>query len=265
MDFLHQLMEAVQETESIAFLSFMFGAFAIGFFTARLMWGAKARRHYEQAQNLEKELHILQATRNEDAEKLASELKLAQQKIQDLKARPATTSVPLASEQDAAQWNRLHSIEEKLNRIEAENARLKANLETLRENPEVALPPVVEPPLDISLDDELIPPPATQTNEDDQEIDEAQQKARAQILAAIGTVIPRAEAHEKDNLQQIEGIGPFLEAQLNELGIQSYRQIAALDELLIPTLTTAIAFFPGRIDRDDWVGQARELMGSIEN
>ena len=41
--------------------------------------------------------------------------------------------------------------------------------------------------------------------------------------------------------------------------IYTFEQISQLDEELIETLTNAIEFFPGRIERDDWVGQADRL------
>jgi predicted flap endonuclease-1-like 5' DNA nuclease len=261
MDFLAQLLEALNETESIAFLAFMLGAFLIGFLTARLLWGAKARKHYDQAQSLEHELLTIQTTQANQTKKLQEELATAHQRIRVLEATPPPAAVPAAA--DAALL-RLQSIEDKLSRLESENTSLKATLEHLRSAPPpVATPPALEPVLELSLDDT---PPTTAAPDTEllhqDETDEAREQARARILAAIGSVIPRAEAGERDALQQIEGIGPFLEGQLNELGICTYRQIAALDELLIPTLTEAIAFFPGRIERDHWVEQAQALLSS---
>lgn len=262
MDFLAQLLEALNETESIAFLAFMLGAFLIGFLTARLLWGAKARRHYEQAQNLEHELLTLQTTQGSQAKKLQEDLAAAYQRIKLLEATPAPTAIPPAA--DAALL-RLQSIEDKLNRLESENSSLKATLEHLRSNPAPVVPPSLsEPVFELSLDDGVEAPaivPVLEANPAG-EVDEAREQARARILAAIGSVIPKAEAAERDSLQQIEGIGPFMEGQLNELGIYTYKQIAALDELLIPTLTEAIAFFPGRIERDNWVGQAQAMIDS---
>ena len=82
---------------------------------------------------------------------------------------------------------------------------------------------------------------------------------KAQIRAAIGTQIPKATAEERDDLIQIQGIGPHIIENLNELGIYTFEQISQLDDELIEPLTNAISFFPGRIERDDWVGQADRL------
>jgi len=64
---------------------------------------------------------------------------------------------------------------------------------------------------------------------------------------------------EKDDLKLINGIGPFIEKKLNNLGIYHFRQISNFNPILIGKVTQAIEFFPGRIERDNWVGQAKEL------
>ena len=85
------------------------------------------------------------------------------------------------------------------------------------------------------------------------------EQAKVEILAAIGNRIKSATVAEKDDLRKINGIGPFIEEKLNDLGIYTFEQVSQLDDSLIPTLTAAIEFFPGRIDRDEWVGQADRL------
>ena len=65
----------------------------------------------------------------------------------------------------------------------------------------------------------------------------------------------------KDDLQVIKGIGPFLEEKLNALGITTYRQIANMDSELEEQVNEAIEFFPGRVKRDQWVTQAKILLG----
>lgn len=68
-----------------------------------------------------------------------------------------------------------------------------------------------------------------------------------------------------DDLQRIAGIGPFIEGKLAALGITRYRQIAAFSDADIERVGAAIDFFPDRIRREDWTGQAaalhRELYG----
>jgi predicted flap endonuclease-1-like 5' DNA nuclease len=69
----------------------------------------------------------------------------------------------------------------------------------------------------------------------------------------------QAKKGEKDDLKKISGIGPFLEEKLNMLDIYTFRQISSFSKNDIGTVNEAIEFFPGRIVRDQWVEQAKEL------
>ncbi len=72
-------------------------------------------------------------------------------------------------------------------------------------------------------------------------------------------LIGTAEEHEKQDLKAIKGIGPFIEQKLHALGIYTYAQIARFDNDLIDKVTAALEAFPGRILRDNWIGQAEKL------
>ncbi|HEY3180348.1 MAG TPA: hypothetical protein VGL25_15885 [Casimicrobiaceae bacterium] len=62
-----------------------------------------------------------------------------------------------------------------------------------------------------------------------------------------------------DDLKLIVGIGPVLERMLQQLGINTYRQIARWSDRDIDEFNARLADFPGRIRRDAWVTQARAL------
>lgn len=62
-----------------------------------------------------------------------------------------------------------------------------------------------------------------------------------------------------DDLTRIKGLGPKLATTLNGLGVTSFAQIAAWDEAEITRIDSQLGRFQGRIQRDDWVGQARFL------
>ena len=64
----------------------------------------------------------------------------------------------------------------------------------------------------------------------------------------------------KDDLKLVTGIGPGLEKKLLDVGITSFEQIANLSDLQIADLETNVVKFTGRIKRDDWIGQAEQLM-----
>lgn len=66
-----------------------------------------------------------------------------------------------------------------------------------------------------------------------------------------------AGASEADDLKDIIGVGPFLERKLHSLGIYTFRQIANFTKDDVHKVNDIIEFFPGRIERDDWVGQAK--------
>ena len=74
-------------------------------------------------------------------------------------------------------------------------------------------------------------------------------------------VLGKAKASEKDDLQVIKGVGPFIEEKLNALGIYTYKQISKMTSKLEDTVNEAIEFFPGRVRRDQWVAQAKILLG----
>ncbi len=61
-----------------------------------------------------------------------------------------------------------------------------------------------------------------------------------------------------DNLRAIAGIGPKIEAGLNELGIWHFDQIAGWGPAEIAWIDDHLRF-PGRIARDKWVEQAKAL------
>jgi len=71
-----------------------------------------------------------------------------------------------------------------------------------------------------------------------------------------------AKEEEKDDLKMISGIGPFIEERLHALDIYTFRQISKFTAHDIETINEAIIYFSGRIERDEWVAQARELVHS---
>ncbi|NRB50097.1 MAG: DUF1049 domain-containing protein [Saprospiraceae bacterium] len=73
------------------------------------------------------------------------------------------------------------------------------------------------------------------------------------------------EDHDKDDLTLINGVGPFIEKKLNDIGIYTYKQIAEFDGPKIEQVTRDVAYFPGRIEKDDWVGQAKKLLAMKTN
>jgi len=65
-----------------------------------------------------------------------------------------------------------------------------------------------------------------------------------------------------DNLKKINGIGPNIESTLNGLGVYHLAQIAEWNADSIAWVDERLKFH-GRITREDWVGQAKALVGEM--
>ncbi|HID81048.1 MAG TPA: 50S ribosomal protein L21 [Chromatiales bacterium] len=61
-----------------------------------------------------------------------------------------------------------------------------------------------------------------------------------------------------DDLKKISGVGPVIEEKLHKLGITSFSQIAAFTPEEIADVDEKLNF-KGRIERDDWLSQAKIL------
>jgi len=62
-----------------------------------------------------------------------------------------------------------------------------------------------------------------------------------------------------DDLKVISGIGPKLEQTLNGLGIFHFEQIAGWSAKDVNEMDDLLSF-KGRIERDDWITQAKKMM-----
>jgi predicted flap endonuclease-1-like 5' DNA nuclease len=63
---------------------------------------------------------------------------------------------------------------------------------------------------------------------------------------------------EPDDLKLISGIGPSIEKTLHALGVYHFRQIAELTPDNVAWIDQRLRF-RGRIEREDWIGQAKRL------
>lgn len=85
-------------------------------------------------------------------------------------------------------------------------------------------------------------------------------RAPRKTTAAVATASPTVDPTVINDLKLIAGIGPGLEKKLNAAGIQNYAQIAALTPDAIQELERTVVKFSGRITRDDWIAQAKQLL-----
>ncbi|RJU91988.1 MAG: hypothetical protein DWC03_07665 [Candidatus Poseidoniales archaeon] len=88
------------------------------------------------------------------------------------------------------------------------------------------------------------------------ELERVKERSKSIDFNVLGT----ANADDKDDLQAIKGVGPFIEEKLNALGIYTLSQISKMTSDLEEQVNEAIEFFPGRVKRDEWANQAKVLM-----
>lgn len=81
----------------------------------------------------------------------------------------------------------------------------------------------------------------------------------ADAVGARPSGLTAAEAGAPDDLERIKGIGPKNAKGLHDLGIWHFAQIAAWTPENVAWVGSFLAF-PGRIERERWVDQAREFL-----
>lgn len=138
--------------------------------------------------------------------------------------------------------DRLLAVEKRLAQLANENANLRGLVEELKEQEPLVL-----------------------INEQSREVElEIANEEEPNLLVKVEKTVLKdkiiLDDQERDDLSLVRGIGPFLEKKLNAIGIFTYQQISEFDAAKIEQVTEDIAFFPGRIEKDKWVEQAKELL-----
>jgi len=90
-------------------------------------------------------------------------------------------------------------------------------------------------------------------------VEEAVAAEGGEVAPAAGETMFERPAGEPDNLRRLPGVGKVLEGRLHALGVTRFDQIAAMSPDDIARLDDALNA-KGRVERDDWVGQARTMM-----
>jgi large subunit ribosomal protein L21 len=91
----------------------------------------------------------------------------------------------------------------------------------------------------------------------------AAEAPKAAAKAPEAKAAPAKAATEADNLKQLSGVGPVIEKKLHGLGITTFAEIAAWTAEDVARFDEALSF-KGRIERDDWIGQAKKLAAGEE-
>lgn len=80
--------------------------------------------------------------------------------------------------------------------------------------------------------------------------------ARTEEAAPAPAAAPSGDA---DDLKKLSGVGPVLEEKLHALGVTTFDQVAAWTPEDIERVDGELNF-KGRIEREDWIGQAKALI-----
>lgn len=147
----------------------------------------------------------------------------------------------------------------------------RSNLDKLAESPataapaaasapsEAAKPKTTAPEVDAKLKTPVTDPKASETNAKAAEKEgSGEVKASKPSLEDKNRPAKIEKPATPDDLKLISGVGPKIEATLNELGIFTYMQVAGWSAEERAWIDGYLNF-KGRIDRDDWVRQAEAL------
>lgn len=169
--------------------------------------------------------------RNEDAEKLESDLEEARERIAELEA----------------------SIEPGQTRIEPVNdpEELTDGRDASNDAIDDGEPDLVGSEQAELEEDSIEGDSVAEDLEHDEVEDEGEDEDEDDSIAAING--------SRDNLKAIKGVGPAIEKTLNEMGIFRFQQIADMSEYDIDRIAKRLKGFRSRIYREDWIGQARDL------
>jgi len=107
------------------------------------------------------------------------------------------------------------------------------------------------------LTDGAKPKPAAKKAAKKAEPKKEEPKAEAK-KAAPAKAAPKKAAAEADDLKKLSGVGPVLEQKLIEAGVTSFAQIAGWKKKDVEEFDEKLSF-KGRIEREGWVDQAKEL------
>ncbi len=82
--------------------------------------------------------------------------------------------------------------------------------------------------------------------------------AKGKTAAKRAPAKRKSAAAKKDDLKKISGVGPTIEKKLNAMGVKTYKQIANWKAADVKKADEKLNF-KGRIQREDWVKQAKVL------
>jgi predicted flap endonuclease-1-like 5' DNA nuclease len=243
-------------------------AFALGLLLGYALWYGKPKTSAAQ-EDLVKDFNTLKQTIQERDKQLASlQSELATAKTdRDLVRAEA---IPLNT--------RIDELSRELETLAKQKAALETGPKTLGELAAVAeertqlqderdllRKALAQANTNIQTANATIQTAQTQLQAQSAEIERLRAEGRAEVLPAVaasltgGLVIPPVEQGRIDDLKEIVGVGPFIEAKLRALGLQTFKQIALLTPPMLEKVAESIEYFQGRIGRENWTEQCKAL------
>jgi molybdopterin-containing oxidoreductase family membrane subunit len=105
------------------------------------------------------------------------------------------------------------------------------------------------------VEEKAVEAPKTETTKSSLTDEEFAEK-QAALIEKLGV----GSADNADDLKLISGVGPVFEKTLNKIGIFTFEQVSKMTKAEYDLLDSLTEKFPGRAERDNWAGQAEELI-----
>ena len=162
----------------------------------------------------------------------------------------------------AAAANENERLKEELNRAQRESQERQDELQTLRPKVQLADVELGRITMQFRQLENQVKEYAQKNQELTAQlgISKASAKVASEKVAEAPKEVARPRRLEKDDLKLIVGIGPKIEKKLNKLGVYTFEQIRDLTPEMVDQINTKLKSFPDRIQRDNWVGQAKQLI-----
>jgi len=159
---------------------------------------------------------------------------------------------------------RFRSRNEEAEQLEQEVAAAQdriAALETMVGSDQTRVEPVDSETLGDDLDASNDPiDDAADDGEDFEYLSEVEEVEEVGDVQEFAADLGDSNDDQRDDLKMIKGVGPAIEKTLLEMGIVRFEQIAEMSEYDIDRVAQRLKGFRSRIYREDWIGQARDLL-----
>ena len=230
------------------------GLLKLGRASVYLSWTVTVEPDKKKLKEIEKQRKAAEKAEQAEAKKLAKAETEAKKKAEE----EAAALLAEEEEEAAAAALLVKQAEEKAKKAEEAAAKKKADAEAKKAKAaEAKAKKEAEAKKKAEEEAAAAAKPVTKEAKKKEELKRVKANASKIDFKVLGT----AKASDKDDLQIIKGIGPFIEEKLNALGIYTYLQISKMTSKLEDNVNLAIEFFPGRVKRDQWVAQAKILLG----